>query len=316
MSRRKVRLFFAVLLLAVLTLNGFDRRPLLVAAATMTVIQPAPPLSRSYRVAAAPPIAGWPTAANLFYRAGAAYPVDLPDPYVDPAFELTMLRLRPAIVASAARHNRRAVTGISDDQFAVVLAAQLYFEYNSTLATRNGLGRAITPIYQEAQEVANVVGMGNFSVWPANLRPSVAASLLRGEMPYITASNVHTARLIPLTIHGSRLQALMRQRHPGEWEPSESVITEEIARPELAVEYLAANFEVASYRAQFDWAPVSWMTFAAWHNQGVVSPASIAANGQLAQVLPTIETYLPAAMRLVYVPPLPQPAFVRTPLAR
>ena len=108
----------------------------------------------------------------------------------------------------------------------------------------------------------------------------------------------------------------MRQRHPDEWVPTESVITEEISQPALAVEYLAANFEVASYRAQFDWAPVSWMTFTAWHNQGVVSPASIAANGQLARVLPTVETYFPAAMKLVYAPPLPLPAFVRTPLAR
>lgn len=304
MSRRKVRLFFCCLLLAVLAVDGLNRRQMIVAAAPLELVQPPPPMAHTFLVADAPPIRGWPSAANLFYQAGKPYPTDLPDPYFDPAFELEMLRLRPAMLASAARHNRRAVTGLSDDQFAVLLAAQLYFEYNSALATRNSLGRVVTPVYQEAQGVANSIGVGNFSVWPANLRPSVAASLLRGEMPYISASNKPAFRRVPVKVHGSALQALMDQN--SDWQPDDSAVASEIAQGELAVEYLAANFEIASYRAQFDWAPISWMTFAAWHNQGVVSPGHITANRQLAQVLPVIETYIPAAMRLIYAPP-PEP---------
>ena len=316
MSRRKVRLFFAVLLLAVLALDGYDRRPLVVAAAPLVIDQPPPPVSRSYWVTDAPHLDSWPTAANVFYGAGTAYALDLPDPYVDRAFEVQMMRLRPTILASAQRHNRRAVTGLRDEEFAVLLAAQLYFEYNSTLATRDGLARVVTPLYQEAQDVANTVGIGDFSVWPANLRPSVAASLLRGEMPYINADNEPAVQTIPLQIAGSRLQALMHERAASDWQPSASDVAAEISQPALAIEYLAANFEVASYRAEFDWTPISWMTFGAWHNQGVVSPMHLAANGQLGHVLPTIETYIPAAMRLVYVPLQAQPSLIRTPIAR
>jgi hypothetical protein len=312
MSRRKVRLFFCLLFVAILVVNRSHRSPLLVAAAPVVLNQAAPPHLRSYIVAGAPLIAHWPGAADSFYRAGRPYPTALPAPYVEPGFELEMLRLRPTILASAERHNRQAVTGLSDNEFAVLLAAQLYFEYNSTLATRSNIGRVVTPVYQEAQGVANAIGVGNFSVWPANLRPSVAASLLRAEMPYINALNQPAIRHIPLTIHGSRLQRLIDADPRHAWQPSDSEVAAEIAQPELAVEYLAANFEVASYRAQFDWAPISWMTFAAWHNQGVVSPAHITGNGQLAQVLPTIETYLPAAMHLINVPP--QPAFTGVPL--
>ncbi|MBA3471149.1 MAG: hypothetical protein H0T53_16055 [Herpetosiphonaceae bacterium] len=311
MSRRKVRLFFCLLFVAIVVVHKSHRSPVLVAAAPLVLDQAAPPRLRSYIVAGAPMIKRWPSATDVFYRAGRPYPTALPKPYVDPAFELEMLRLRPTLLASAERHNRQAVTGLRDDEFAVLLAAQLYFEYNSTLATRSKLGRVVTPVYQEAQGVANAIGMGNFSVWPANLRPSVAASLLRAEMPYINALDRPAIRRIPLKIHGSRLQPLLAERGPN-WQPSDSAVAAEIDQPNLAVEYLAANFEVASYRAQFDWAPISWMTFAAWHNQGVVSPAHIASNGQLAQVLATIETYIPAAMHLVNVPS--PPAFTGVPL--
>mgnify|MGYP000107533878 CR=1 FL=1 len=306
MSRRKVRLFFCLLSVAIVVVHKSHRSPVLVAATPLVLDQAAPPRLHSYIVTGAPLIVRWPSAADVFYRAGRPYPTALPKPYVDPAFELQMLRLRSAILASAERHNRQAVTGLRDDEFAVLLAAQLYFEYNSTLATRGTLGRVVTPVYQEAQGVANAIGMGNFSVWPANLRPSVAASLLRAEMPYINALDRPTTRQIPLTIHGSRLQPLIEAKRWASWQPSDSAVAAEIAQPELAVEYLAANFEVASYRAQFDWAPITWMTFAAWHNQGLVSPAHIAGNGQLAQVLSTIETYLPAAMHLINVPPPPR----------
>lgn len=314
MSRRKVRLFFCLLFVAILAVQGAYRRPLLVAATPLVLNQAAPARLHSYIVANAPPIQDWPSAADVFYRAGTPYATDLTEPYIEPAFELEMLRLRSAIIASAQRHNRRAVTGLSDEEFAVLLTAQLYFEYNSTLATRSTLGRVVTPVYQEAQDVANTIGVGNFSVWPANLRPSVAISLLRGEMPYINSLDEPAVRRIPLTIQGSKLQLLLDNERGLEWQPSDSDVAAEIAQPELAIEYLAANFEVASYRAQFDWAPVSWMTFAAWHNQGVVSSGHIASNGQLAQVLPAIETYIPAAMRLIYTPP--PPGFDRAPLAQ
>ncbi|MBP8252664.1 MAG: hypothetical protein KAX40_09880 [Herpetosiphon sp.] len=314
MSRRKVRFFFCLLLVMILGVQSNHRRTIIVAAAPFTYDQPPPPKTHSFIVENAPVIKNWETAAHVFYYAGRGYPTNIPDAYFDPAFDLEMIRLRDDIMASAARHNRQRVTGLNDDEFAVLMAAQLYFEYNSALANRGTLARAVTPVYQEAQDVANEIGVGNFSVWPANLRPSVAASILRGEMPYSNGANKPAVRVVPITVHGSALQPLMRQDPP--WQPSLSAVSDEIAQPDLAIEYLAANFEIASYRAQFDWVPVSWMTFVAWHNQGVVSPAHIANNGQLANVLPAYERYIPAAMSLIYNPPQATPTLLERPIAR
>lgn len=314
MSRRKVRLFFCLLLVAVLGVHGLQRRQVIVAAAPMVFDQYAPPQTHSFYVPNAPAIVGWPSAKALFYAAGRPYPTDVPEAYFDPSFNLTMLRLRSSIIASAKRHNRQAITKLTDDQFAVLIAAQLYFEYNSALATRGSFGRAVTPVYQEAQGVANSLGLGNFSVWPANLRPSVGLSLLNGEMPYVNSLNEPTNRPIPIAIFGSDVQARM-QRY-SDWQPSETEVAAEISDPFLAVEYLAANFEVASYRAEHDWVTVNWMTFVAWHNQGLVSPGHISNNGQLANVLPTFERYIPGAMALIYTPPDFVPGIVRQPIAK
>ncbi|HEY1013498.1 MAG TPA: hypothetical protein VGE07_12385 [Herpetosiphonaceae bacterium] len=315
MSRRKVRFFFCLLLLGMLIFEGRGKR-LVIAATPLVLDQPAPPATRSYAVPEAPPLVDWPTPERLLYRYGAAVPKDQPRAYYDPAFDLAMLRLRPTILASASRHNRPAVTGMSDEDFAVVLAAQLYFEYNSALATRGDLMRSVTPIYQEAQNVANQLGVGDFSVWPANIRPSVALSLLRGDMPFINRLDEPDYRRYPLEIAGSALQTEMRERRLERWEPSASAVAAEIARPGLAVEYMAANFEIASRRAEFDWTPVTWMTLSAWHNQGIVDPAGIAQHPQLARTLPGVAVYLPGALALIYAPPQPLPALVRAPLAR
>lgn len=305
MSHHVVRYFFCALLLAVLAVLVPHHRPLVAAAPSVDQPRLAPPLTRTHLLDGAPALRSWPTAEAVFYRHGqTAYRQEHSfsyAPYLDQAFELEMQRLRPALLTSAARHNRPELTGMSDEEFAVVMAAQIYFECNAVLADRSTVGRLVTPIYQDAQVVANSLGMGNFSVWPTNLRPSVALSLLRGEMPYIDINDEPAYELRPIVITGSKLQPAMARW--SDWEPSLSAVAAEIADPELAIEYLAANFEIASYRAAFDWTPVSWITFAAWHNQGLVGPDLIAFNPQLQRVLPAIEGYLPVAQRLIYLPP-------------
>ncbi len=305
MSHQLVRFFFCLLLLITLMSIQPQHGPLLAAASPAARPQSfGPPLTAySYNVAGAPALAPWPAATYPFYAYNVSAERSAAEAYIDPAFQLQMIRLRSQLLASAARHNHREWTGMTDEQFATVMAAQLYFEYNSTLAQRSNLGRTLTPLYQEAQDVANRVGMGNFSVWPANLRPSVALSLLRGEMPYINRRNRAAVILYPITISGSQLQLAM-QRHAG-WEPALSAVANEIADPELAIEYLAANFEIATYRARFDWAPISWITFAGWHNRGLASPGAIVEHPELATILSNIERYFPAAIKLIYVPPTP-----------
>jgi hypothetical protein len=316
MSRRKVRFFFCLLLIVTLFADARGKRRTVLASTPLVLDQPAPPAARSYRLPGTPVLRNWPTVEHLLYEYGVAQPTEIAPAYYDPGFNLLMLRLRPAILDSARRHNRRAVTRMSDEEFAVMLAAQLYFEYNSALATRGELLRSITPIYQEAQNVANLMGVGNFSVWPANMRPSVAASLLRGEMPYIDEDDRPAFLTYPITIAGSELQRELRARRDEDWQPATWAVAAEIAQPRLAVEYMAANFEIATYRAEFDLVPVNWMTLAAWHNQGIVSPSGIAHHQQLARVLPGITRYLPGALLLIHAPPLPAPALIRAPLAR
>lgn len=297
MSHHQVRLFFCVLLVG-LALVIPRQGPVMASAA------PALPKEQPYTIAIitvpnAPQMV-IPTAEGVFYRHGISARSEATPPYVDPAFQQEMRWLRRTLLDSAERHNRPTVTGMTTEEFAVVMAAQLYFEHNAVLENRAGVTRAMTPLYQGAQEIANRMGVGNFTVWPSNLRPSVGLSLLRGEMPYIDGDDQPAVLTLPITIAHSPLKMAMVQ-HPT-WEPALSAVAIEIVQPRLAVEYLAANFEIASYRAEYDWTPVTWMTLAAWHNQGVVNPAAMAGHSQLATVLPGVQRYLPAAMTLIYVP--------------
>lgn len=309
MSHHTVRFFFCGILVvlalvvprqAPLMAVDAARAPAALPPGVMVLVVPGAPRLRL------------PTADGVLFRYGSIALHPEGAAYIQPAFEQQMRSLRSTILASAARHNRRPATGLSDEEFAVFMAAQLYYENNAVLRQRGEIARMITPVYQEAQNVVNQIGFGDYTVWPANLRPSVARSLLLGELPYIDEDDRPAALTIPITIVGSALQPAMQEQ--GDWQPSLSAVAAEIVRPRLAVEYLAANFEVASYRAELDRAPISWITFTAWHNQGVVSAAAISEHSQLASVLPEVASYLPAAMRLIYIP---EPApWTRTPQPR
>lgn len=191
-------------------------------------------------------------------------------PFVRPAFARQMEALRPVIISAAARHNDPTVSGMDDAAFAEIIALVLYNEHFGWLEEAVPPLRPLTPWYQAAQMVVNGFG-ANLTVWPSNIRPSVALEMLRGELPVKgEAKHLH----VPLRIEGSRIDP----DHYRTQAELYAAINRELIQPTLAVEYLAANLERGVYRARHEGVPVTWQALAAWHNQGIVAPEDIAAN--------------------------------------
>ncbi|NNJ10275.1 hypothetical protein EKD04_008040 [Chloroflexales bacterium ZM16-3] len=214
------------------------------------------------------------------------------DPYIRPDMARRMLQLRTTILAAAYRHNLPALSGMSNQEFAAVIVTILYNENFGWLEDDIAPLRAVTPLYQDLQRRANESRMGgNFSVWPANLRPSVALEILRHELP-LACGRVES---VPVRVEGSQidLDAYASQ------DDLYAAITQEISRDDMAVEYLAANLERGLYRAAADGVPVSWRTLAAWHNQGIMSPQAIQQNPAARDYVRRATAYLPAARALV-----------------
>ncbi len=202
---------------------------------------------------------------------GSDGPAPTIEPFVLPSFAEEMRALRPAILAAAARHNRPALSGMTRREFAVTLAQILYSEHIGWLDAEVAALRPASPLYQVAQLRVNELGGANFTVWPANLRPSVAAEILRGEIPLPAPA---TPLYEPVGVAGSHIR-------PEQYRSQAALyvaITREIADPQMAVEYLAANLERGLIRARYERVPVSWPVLAAWHNQGIVAPRDIRAN--------------------------------------
>lgn len=219
------------------------------------------------------------------------------EPYVRPDLARRLERLRPTILAAAQRHNRAELSGMSDEQFAAVIALVLYNENFGWLEDDVAPLRAFTPIYQGLQRTINDRMPGSdFSVWPANLRPSVALEILHRQLPLADSQVIS----VPVTVAGSRIDPAGYTSR-GELY---AAINREISSDGLAVAYLAANLERGLFRAAHEGAPVSWRTLAAWHNQGIVSPQAIRANPTARDYVRRASAYLPLAQGLV----APRPA--------
>ncbi|EFO81492.1 hypothetical protein OSCT_0636 [Oscillochloris trichoides DG-6] len=215
------------------------------------------------------------------------------EPYIRPEMGQRMQRLRPAILAAASRHNREELSGMSDQQFALVMVTILYNEHFGWFEEDIAPLRAVTPLYQDLQRRVNASGVGgDFSVWPANLRPSVALEILRGELPLADGRVAY----VPVHVLGSQIDV----EGYASREALLAAITDEISRDDLAVEYLAANLERGLYRAAAEGAPVSWRTLAAWHNQGIVCPQAARANPTAHDYLRRAAAYLPAAKAFLH----------------
>jgi hypothetical protein len=225
------------------------------------------------------------------------------DPYVRPEFAAEMRSLQPAIIAAARRHNRPEISGMSDYDFAVLIAQVMYNEHFGWFEERVTPVQVFTPLYQDLQRETNAAGLSNMSVWPANIRPSVAIEILRRELPLPRSTSVMT---VPVAVAGSRIDLRSYQSKAGLY----MAVNEEISQPALAVEYLAANLERGLYRARIEGVPVTWRTLAAWHNQGIVSPRDIRDNPTARDYLRRCSAYLGRARALIDQP-IPTPALQR-----
>ncbi len=214
-------------------------------------------------------------------------------PYVRPELASRMADLRPTILAAAARHNDPAQSGMSDREFAMIIALVLYNEHHGWLEDDITLLRAFRPWYEQAQVRVNRQGVGtNFSVWPTNLRPSVALEILRHEVPVPEPTHVIT---VPIEVYGSQIVLDNYASH----EALLAAITQEITQDELAIEYLAANLRRGVYRARYEGVPVTWWILAAWHNQGIVQPVQICNNPTAASYVQRAAAYIPLARHFI-----------------
>lgn len=231
-------------------------------------------------------------------------PVPAPaiNPYVRPEFAHEMRNLQPAILAAAARHNHPQISGMSDHDFAVLIALLMYNEHFGWFEERVTPVQLFTPLYEDLQRETNQAGISNLSVWPANIRPSVAIEILRGQVPLPRSTGMMT---VPMTIAGSTLNI---KSHPSTQELY-AAVSHEIADPALAVEYLAANLERGLYRAQAEHVVVTWRALAAWHNQGIVSPSDLRKNPTAADYVRRASAYFATARTLIDLPERHVPAW-------
>lgn len=214
------------------------------------------------------------------------------EPFVRPDLARRLERLRPLILAAAKRHNRPELSGMDDESFAVVIALIIYNENFGWLEDDVPPLRILTPLYQRLQQMANQCLPGsNFSVWPVNLRPSVALEILKQQLPLADGRMIH----VPVRVAGSRIDPATYAR------PADllAAINAEISRDDLAIAYLAANLERGLYRAALEGAPVTWQTLAAWHNQGIVDPRAIRANPTARDYVRRAAAFLPLAQTLI-----------------
>lgn len=218
-------------------------------------------------------------------------------PYVRPEFARYMQRMQPVIKAAAARHNQPELSDMTDTQFAEVLALVLYNEHNGWVEDAIEPLRVLTPLYQQAQIIANQSGIGsNYSIWPTNVRPSVALEILRQQVPVPPPTTVIT---IPMTVHGSSIDLA---NYPDQ-SSLYAAITNELIDDALGIEYLAVNLQRGVYRARYEGVPVSWRVLAAWHNQGIVHPELFRANPCSREYIYRSSAYLPLAHDLIHTAP-------------
>jgi len=177
----------------------------------------------------------------------------LPTPYIRPQVAQLVHAQRQHIIQVAHTYNHPALSGLSHEEFASILIMILYTEHHGWLEDVVPTVRTFTPLYQDLQALSNQHFGTNFSVWPANLRPSVIEEI-RAEQRITTA----------LPSNAYDIQS--------------STSTDLATNPTTAIELLAANMARGVQRAHNAGIPVTTASILAWHNAGIVEPHSIATN--------------------------------------
>ena len=203
-----------------------------------------------------------------------------PSGYIRPYIATIVEQKQLYLLTLAQRHNHAHSVPISDNEFAAIMVTILYTEHLGWLEDVIPSIRPVTPIYQEAQAISNEYFGTNFSVWPANLRPSVVDEILSDEIPQVGHADL--ALLIP--------PGLQRPEHANQ-----------LARTtDTALALLAANLERGIIRAQHERVPITWKTLLAWHNAGIVDPVQMAQNRSLQHYLQRASVYHEPALALYH----------------
>ncbi len=179
----------------------------------------------------------------------------LPQPttYVRPHVAQLISTQRLHIKQVAHTYNQSDISGLTDNEFASVLVMILYTEHHGWLEDVIPNVRTFTPLFQELQVISNDTLGTNFSVWPANLRPSVVDEIRTDATP---------------------LESVVFLKVATNNQPSNQLAT----NPTSAIELLAANMARGIRQAHQTGVPVTVESILAWHNAGIVDPQLIADN--------------------------------------
>ncbi len=150
-------------------------------------------------------------------------------------------------------YNQPALSGMTDAEFASVLVMILYTEHHGWLEDVVPSIRPLTPYFQQLQVLSNQLLDTNFSVWPANLRPSVVDEIRNEATPFDS--------FVVLKVMTSR--------------DTNNYLA---YNPQSAIELLAANMARGIYRTHAAGIPVTPASILAWHNAGIIDPEVIATN--------------------------------------
>ncbi|MCX6014595.1 MAG: hypothetical protein NT020_03245 [Chloroflexales bacterium] len=204
--------------------------------------------------------------------------LDRPSGYIRPSIAQIVYAQRQNILQLAHRHNHPQITQFDDSEFAAIMITVLYTEELGWLEDAFPSIRPITPYYQDAQVKSNQWFGTNFSVWPANLRPSVVDEILAHEVPGV--GHVTIPLSIPTQLLAPHYANILASQN------------------NYAIELLAVNLERGIIRANAESVPVTWQTLLAWHNAGLVNPTQIAANKSLQHYLYRATYYRSSAIAL------------------
>lgn len=201
-----------------------------------------------------------------------------PSGYIRPSVARNVFAQREYILQLAHHYNRPQITHYDDSEFAAIMVTVLYTEQLGWLEDMLPSIRAVTPFYQSAQVVSNQWFGTNFSVWPANLRPSVVDEILAAEVPGV--GHIALPLSIPTPLNNPRYAHVLA------------------SQSDYAVELLAANLARGIVRANAESIPITWQTLLAWHNAGLVNPAQIATNRSLQHYLYRASFYRESAIAI------------------
>lgn len=197
--------------------------------------------------------------------------LDRPTGYIRPSIAASVLARQQYILTLARLHNHPQLTHFDEREFAAVMVTILYTEQLGWLEDVVPSIRPLTPYYQEAQVISNDYIGTNFSVWPANLRPSVVDEIISNQVPAVGIVELHL--LIPRTMQHKEYANQLAYN------------------TDTAFALLAANLERGIIRATHEHVPITWKTLLAWHNAGIVDPQHIAQNRSLQHYLKRAAIY-------------------------